>query len=55
MQADHVSRSRKRLAVPAVLVVLIVPSMARSQSKDAVPSSYDQVQPVLLGQETFQA
>jgi cytochrome c peroxidase len=54
MQADHVSRSRRWLAVPAVLAVLMVPSMARSQSKDVGPSSYDQVAPALLGKETFQ-
>src|SRR5580658_7883502 len=43
------------LAVSVVLVSLMVPSLARSQSKDATPSSYDQIAPVLLGKESFQA
>jgi len=57
MQADHERRTRSRLprwAVSAVVVSLMVPSMARSQSKDIGASSYDQVTPVLLGKETFQ-
>jgi cytochrome c peroxidase len=50
------------LVIPTVLVFLVVPSLTRSQSKadedkpkDATPSSYDQIAPVLLGKESFQA
>ncbi|MGH7226936.1 MAG: hypothetical protein ACRELF_27290, partial [Gemmataceae bacterium] len=46
------------LAIPAVLVSLVVPSLSRSQllkEKDTPPSSYDQIAPVLLGKESFQA
>jgi cytochrome c peroxidase len=49
------------LSVFAVMVSLMITSQARSQSKgdgdkpkDATPSSYDQVAPVLLGKESFQ-
>jgi cytochrome c peroxidase len=58
LQADHERRTRSRLsglAVSAVLVSLMVPSPARSQSRDVGASSYDQMAPVLLGKETFQA
>jgi len=58
MQGEH----RKRiglglpgLAVSVVLVSVMVPSVARAQSKDGAPSSYDQIAPVLLGKESFQA
>ncbi len=40
------------LVVSAVLLSLVVPSVGRSQS---TPSSYDQIAPVLLGKESFQA
>ena len=40
------------LIVSAVLLSLMVPSVGRSQS---TPSSYDQIAPVLLGKESFQA
>ena len=50
------------LAVPAVVAALVLPSPTRSQPsgegdkpKDTAVSSYDQITPVLLGQETFQA
>jgi cytochrome c peroxidase len=38
--------------ISAVLLSLVVPSVGRSQS---TPSSYDQIAPVLLGKESFQA
>ena len=50
------------LAVPAVLMSLMIPSLALSSpgqepanAKDAAPSSYDQIAPVLLGKESFKA
>src|SRR5205814_6109694 len=49
------------LVVPAGLMLLAIPSLTRLSSragedkpKDATPSSYDQVAPVLLGKESFQ-
>jgi cytochrome c peroxidase len=59
MQGEH----RKRiglglpgLAVSVVLVSLMIPSVARAQqSRDATPSSYDQIAPVLRGEVTLQA
>lgn len=49
------------LAIPAVLAFMVVPPLIRSQPKsdgdkqkaDVGKSSYDQIPPVLLGQETF--
>jgi hypothetical protein len=50
------------LVVPAGLVFLAAPSLTRPPSRasedkprDATPSSYDQIAPVLLGKESFQA
>ncbi|MHB1422292.1 MAG: cytochrome B6 [Gemmataceae bacterium] len=50
------------LAVSALLIALAVPSLTRSQPKDdadqsknAIPSSYDQIAPVLVGKESFQS
>ena len=50
------------LAVPTVLMSLMIPSLVRcspgqepAKAKDTVPSSYDQIAPVLLGKERFQA
>ena len=50
------------LAVPAVVAALVLPSPTRSQPsgegdkpKDTAVSSYDQIAPVLLGKESFQA
>ena len=64
MQADYRNRIRRwslRLAVPAGLAFLALPSMSPSQSKmdadkpkDSTPSSYDQIAPVLLGKGSFQ-
>jgi cytochrome c peroxidase len=57
MQCDHrrrIGRWLPGLAVLAVLALLVVPSVTRAQSKD-IPSSYDQIAPVLQGKETFQA
>jgi cytochrome c peroxidase len=45
----------------AAMALLLVPSLARAQAppddkpKGAAPSSYDQITPVLLGKETFEA
>jgi len=65
MRYDHSSRfgrSLPGLAVQAVLVSLVIPSMSWSQTgadankpKDTAPSSYDQIAPVLQGKESFQA
>src|SRR6266446_1622559 len=65
MKAPNTQRIRRWLpwlAVPAVLVCLVIPGLTGSQPKpdndkpkDTAPSSYDQIAPVLLGQETFQA
>jgi cytochrome c peroxidase len=64
MQAERARRICRWLpwfAIPVVLVILVVPSLTRSQPKsngdkpkDASPSSYDQIAPVLLGKESFQ-
>jgi cytochrome c peroxidase len=57
MRGDHrkrVGRGLPGLAVSAILVTLLVPSVARSQSA-TTPSSYDQIAPVLLGKESLQA
>jgi cytochrome c peroxidase len=50
------------LVVPTSLMVLVIPSLTRLPSradedkpKDATASSYDQIAPVLLGKESFQA
>src|SRR5262245_46901146 len=45
------------VAIPAILVFLVIPSLTQSQDKgkETVPSSYDQIAPVLQGQGTFQA
>src|SRR5437899_9527086 len=50
------------LLVPTGLALLAVPTLTRSQPrpdgdkpKDAAPSSYDQIAPVLLGKDSFQA
>lgn len=50
------------LAILAILASLVVPSLSRSQPKapgeapkDTPSSSYDQIAPVLLGKESFQA
>jgi cytochrome c peroxidase len=55
-------RSLPGLAVQAVLVSLVIPSMSWSQApadgnkpKDTTPSSYDQIAPALQGKESFQA
>ncbi len=65
MHDDHrkrIARSLPGLAVPAVLVFLVVPPLSWSQTspdktmpKDTIPSSYDQIAPVLQGKESFQA
>jgi cytochrome c peroxidase len=59
MQGEHKKRiglGLPGLAVSVVLVSLMVPSVTHAQqSKDATPSSYDQIAPVLLGKESFQA
>jgi cytochrome c peroxidase len=65
MQTDRgrqIGCRRTVLAVSAVLVSLMVPSPARSQTrgdgdkpKGAPSSSYDQITPVLLGKEGFEA
>jgi cytochrome c peroxidase len=57
-QRRRIGRWLAGLAVSAVLASLLLPSPARSQTKpggDATPSSYDQITPVLLGKESFQA
>src|SRR5262245_33978316 len=45
------------VAIPAMLVFLVITSLTKSQDKEKghVPSTYDQVSPVLQGQGTFQA
>jgi cytochrome c peroxidase len=65
MQAEHTRRIWRwlpGLAVPLILATLAVPSLTRSQPKanedkpkDATPSSYDQIAPVLLGNGSFQS
>ena len=55
MQHHHrrgIGRRLPGLSVFALLASLMAPSPARSQT---TPSSYDQIAPVLLGKETFQA
>ena len=49
------------LAVPAVVLILVIPSLIQSQpsgadkkKKDVGKTSYDQIAPVILGQETFE-
>ncbi len=63
MRADNnvrLWRALPWLAVATLAVFLVVPSLTRSQVKDgdkgkeAPSSSYDQISPVLLGQESFQ-
>jgi cytochrome c peroxidase len=64
MQTGYKGRIRRRRSwavVIAVLAVLVIPSLGWSQStanqdksKDAAPSSYDQISPVLLGKESFE-
>ena len=47
-----------RLAVCGILIYAVTPSLIHSQppaDKAPAPSSYDQVSPVLLGQESFDA
>ena len=65
MQADYPDRIRRWfrwVAVTATLALLAIPSITRSQPnadgdkpKEASTSSYDQIAPVLLGKESFQA
>jgi cytochrome c peroxidase len=50
------------LVIPALVLYLVIPSLTRSQQKEngdipkkTTPSSYDQIQPVLLGLENFQS
>src|SRR5205807_169190 len=64
MRADRRNRLRHWLSwfvVLAVLVFAVTPSVTRSQQKpdadkpnESPSSSYDQIQPVLLGKEKFQ-
>src|SRR5215469_2153267 len=58
----RIQRWLPALAVSAIALYLVIPSLTRSQQKDngdtpkkATPSSYDQIQPVLLGLESFQS
>jgi cytochrome c peroxidase len=62
LNTQRICRWLPWLAVPAVLVCLVIPGLTWSQAKpdndkpkDTAPSSYDQIAPVLLGQETFEA
>jgi hypothetical protein len=65
VQTENKGRIRRWLpwlVLPSCLVFLAVPSLTRLASradgdkpKDAAPSSYDQIAPVLLGKESFQA